>query len=405
MKFEKTWRWFGPGDNISLEAIRQAGVTGIVTALHHLPTGAVWTRDEFKKTKDLIDKAGLQWSVVESIPVHEDIKRKTGNYKTYIENFKESIRNMGECGIPVLCYNFMPVLDWTRTDLDHQFPVGYTTLRFDEAAVAAFDLNILKRPNAESEYTDEVIRETEKHYKNLNEEGIAKLTSNILAGLPGSEEGYTLKEFQAILDTYRDISADDLRNNLHDFLREVVPVAEEAGVRMAIHPDDPPFSLFGLPRVVSTEADARALVKSVDSPANGLTFCTGSYGVLAENDLPGMVQRLGDRIHFLHLRNVTREKGRSFHEALHIKGDIDMARIIYELIKEQEHRKNRGRTDVRIPFRPDHGQNILNDMKIESKPGYSFLGRLRGLAIIRGVEMGIRATLSIQEESKKEEIE
>ncbi|MBP3193876.1 mannonate dehydratase [Natronogracilivirga saccharolytica] len=395
MKFEKTWRWFGPNDSITLDAIRQADVSGIVTALHHLPTGAVWTIEEIKKTKDLIQRSGLHWSVVESIPVHEDIKRRTGKYKTYIDNFKASIRNMGECGIPVLCYNFMPVLDWTRTDMEHQYPAGYTTLRFDEAALAAFDLFILKRSNAESDYTDVIIQDAESYFKKLDKKGIAKLTSNILAGLPGSEAGYTLKEFQAILETYLNISSDDLRSNLRDFLNEVVPVAEEAGVRMAIHPDDPPFSLFGLPRVVSTEADAKALVENVNSPSNGLTFCTGSYGVLPENDLAGMVQRLGHRFHFLHLRNVTREKGRSFHEALHIKGDIQMEHIIYELIMEQQRRKSAGRTDIRIPFRPDHGQNIMNDMKIDSPPGYSYLGRLRGLAVIRGVEMGIRTAISL----------
>ena len=395
MQLEQTWRWFGPGDPVTLSEIKQTGATGIVTALHHIPNGEIWSVDEIMARKQIIEEAGLRWSVVESIPVHEDIKRRTGKYKTYIDNFKASIRNMGECGIPVLCYNFMPVLDWTRTDMEHQYPAGYTTLRFDEAALAAFDLFILKRSNAESDYTDVIIQDAESYFKKLDKKGIAKLTSNILAGLPGSEAGYTLKEFQAILETYLNISSDDLRSNLRDFLTEVVPVAEEAGVRMAIHPDDPPFSLFGLPRVVSTEADAKALVENVNSPSNGLTFCTGSYGVLPENDLAGMVQRLGHRFHFLHLRNVTREKGRSFHEALHIKGDIQMEHIIYELIMEQQRRKSAGRTDIRIPFRPDHGQNIMNDMKIDSPPGYSYLGRLRGLAVIRGVEMGIRTAISL----------
>ncbi|MDG5767717.1 mannonate dehydratase [Balneolales bacterium ANBcel1] len=396
MKFEKTWRWFGPDDTITLEAIRQADVSGIVTALHHRPTGVVWTLEELEKRKAMIDDAGLKWSVVESIPVHEDIKRRTGDYRTYIEHYKESVRNMGKAGIPVLCYNFMPVLDWTRTDLDHEMSMGYTCLRFDETALAAFDLFVLKRKGAEREYDRKLLTEAESYYNSLDDEGAKKLTRNILAGLPGSEEGYTPEEFQEILDSYDGISEDDLRANLHAFIREIAPVAEEAGVRMAIHPDDPPFPLFGLPRVVSTEADARAIVEAYDSPCNGLTFCTGSYGVRPDNDLPGMVKRLGHRFNFLHLRNVRREKGRSFHEALHLKGDVAMEKVIYNIIMEQERRHKEGRTDLRIPFRPDHGQNILRSLHMNSAPGYSYIGRLRGLAVLRGVEMGIRTALEVE---------
>ncbi len=395
-KFEKTWRWFGLDDTITLEAIRQLDVTGIVTALHHLPTGAVWSLEAFEERKAMIEDAGLKWSVVESIPVHEDIKRRTGDYKTYIEHFKESVRNMGKAGIPVLCYNFMPVLDWTRTDLDHEMSMGYTCLRFDETALAAFDLFVLRRNGAGDDYSEQLLIGAEAYFKSLSSDDIHHLTKNILAGLPGSEEGYTPEEFQAILDTYAGIGDSELRENLYAFIREVAPVAEEAGVKMAIHPDDPPFPLFGLPRVVSTEADAKALTDVYDSPYNGLTFCTGSYGVLADNDLPGMVERLGHRFNFLHLRNIQREKGRTFHEALHLKGDVDMEKVIYMLIMEQERRHTEGRNDLRIPFRPDHGQNILRSLHLNSAPGYSYLGRLRGLAVLRGVEMGIRKVLEIQ---------
>ncbi len=395
-KFEKTWRWFGLDDTITLEAIRQLDVTGIVTALHHLPTGAVWSLEAFEERKAMIEDTGLKWSVVESIPVHEDIKRRTGDYKTYIEHFKESVRNMGKAGIPVLCYNFMPVLDWTRTDLDHEMSMGYTCLRFDETALAAFDLFVLRRNGAGDDYSEQLLIGAEAYFKSLSSDDIHHLTKNILAGLPGSEEGYTPEEFQAILDTYAGIGDSELRENLYAFIREVAPVAEEAGVKMAIHPDDPPFPLFGLPRVVSTEADAKALTDVYDSPFNGLTFCTGSYGVLADNDLPGMVERLGHRFNFLHLRNIQREKGRTFHEALHLKGDVDMEKVIYMLIMEQERRHTEGRNDLRIPFRPDHGQNILRSLHLNSAPGYSYLGRLRGLAVLRGVEMGIRKVLEIQ---------
>ncbi len=396
IKLEETWRWYGDNDSITLQDIIQAGATGIVTALHHLPTGEAWSVNEITKRKQQIENSGLRWSVVESIPVHEDIKRQTGNYKTYIENYKTSIKNLGSCGINTVCYNFMPVLDWSRTDLDYIVKDQSTALRFDEIAYAAFDLFILQRQNAESEYSDEIIQKAESYYKNLDDQKTDDLEKTILAGLPGSEEGYTLDEFKEILGSYNGISARSLQNHLFHFISEILPAAEESGVRMAIHPDDPPFPLFGLPRVVSTEQGAKELIESYDSEFNGLTFCTGSYGARSDNDLPGMVQRLGHRINFIHLRSVERENGRSFHEANHLEGSMDMAAVMRALINEQFRRKKEGRTDTNIPMRPDHGHRMLDDMKKESAPGYSCIGRLRGLAELRGLELGIRHTLENQ---------
>jgi len=392
---EQTWRWYGANDPVSLQDVRQAGATGIVSALHHLSTGAVWSVEEIEKHKKRIEDGGLRWSVVESIPVHEEIKLKTGRYKEWIENYKESVRNLGKAGIPTVCYNFMPILDWTRTDLDYEVEDGSTALRYEEEAVAAFDLHILKRPGAEEEYTSEQKAAAESYYKGMNQEEIEQLTKTVLAGLPGSEEGYTLEEFQAMLDRYDGISAKDLQTHLYEFLQEVIPVAEEAGVRMAIHPDDPPFPIFGLPRVVSTEADARGLLDAVDSPANGLTFCTGSYGVRADNDLPGMAERLGPRINFIHLRSVQRENGSSFYEANHLEGSMSMADVMKSLINEQKRRHEEGREDVEIPMRPDHGHRMIDDLKKEVNPGYSCIGRLRGLAELRGLELGIRTMMDL----------
>ena len=399
MKFLKTWRWFGPSDSITLDLIKETNVTGVVTALHHLPIGVTWPLDELLDRKKKIEKTGLIWSVVESIPVHEDIKRRTGKYREYIENYKQSIANLGKCGIPVLCYNFMPVLDWTRTDLDYDTGSGYTSLRFDESELAAFDIHILKRPGAENDYSDEILQSAGKLAGKMDAGKEEYLKKNILAGLPGSEAGYTLDEFQKLLDSYREISDEALRDNLYHFLREIIPAAQEANVKLAIHPDDPPFPLFGLPRVVSTEDDARRVTEVIDTPVNGLTFCTGSYGASADNDVVGMSKRLAHRFNFLHLRNVHIEHGRTFHEALHIKGSVDMERVIYNIILDQERRKKEGRTDLAIPFRPDHGHNILrSNVMLETAPGYSYIGRLRGLAVIRGVEMGIRAALKFQRE-------
>ncbi|MEX1212289.1 MAG: mannonate dehydratase [Balneolaceae bacterium] len=390
LKFEETWRWYGPKDSISLEDIRQTGATGIVTALHHLSNGEVWSREEIAKRKADVESAGLRWSVVESIPVHEEIKQQSGSFKTWIENYKTSIRNLGACGIDTVCYNFMPILDWTRTDLKHPMPDGSTGLRYDASAVAAFDLFLLNRPGAGERYSPAQVEAAKKWLEDHDEEDQDTLIRTVIAGLPGAEEGYTIEEFQQRLDRYRKIGDRELRHHLYHFLREIVPVAEESGVRLAIHPDDPPFPLFGLPRVVSTEADANQLLAAAPSPANGLTFCTGSYGVRSDNDLPGMVKRLGPHIHFVHLRSVQREADGSFHEANHLEGSAGMRDVMAALIREQNRREKEGRTDLRMPFRPDHGHAMLVDRDSHTQPGYTCIGRMRGLAELRGLEEGLR---------------
>jgi mannonate dehydratase len=393
-KLEQTWRWFGTYDTIHLNDIRQTGATGIVTALHHLPIGSIWPVDEIMKRKYEIEQSGLTWLVVESIPVHEDIKRQIGKFQSYIENYKQSIRNLGQCGIHTVCYNFMPVLDWTRTDLDYVTPDGSTALRFEETALAAFDVFILKRKGAENDYTGEIINKAKTFIDNLESSKKEILIKTILAGLPGSEEGYTFSEFEEMLKSYEGLSSHDLKKNLSYFIREITPVAVEAGVRLAIHPDDPPFPLFGLPRVVSTEEDAKAVIEACDAPNNGLTLCTGSYGARPDNDLPGMAKRLGNRINFIHLRNVLIENGRTFHESDHLDGSVDMAGVIKALILEQQQRISAGRSDINIPMRPDHGHKMLYDLKKDTFPGYSLIGRMRGLAELRGLEMGIRKSLT-----------
>jgi len=396
MALEQTWRWFGPKDPISLKEVRQTGAVGVVTALHHIPAGEPWSVEEIMKRKRFVEAEGLSWSVAESIPIHEDIKKRTGNYQMLIENYVQSIRNLGRCGIDTVCYNFMPVLDWSRTDLQVVFDDGSITTKFEARVFAAFDMFILKRPDAEEDYTANQVAKAKEYYENLNAQEEERLVQTVLLGFPGSLESYSLGEFRSALREYDDIGDTELRNNLYSFLRQIIPVAEESGVYMAIHPDDPPWPLLGLPRVVSDKRDVEQLLAVIDSPSNGITLCTGSFGASAQNDLVDMAESFANRISFVHLRNVKRNEDGDFLEDNHLDGDVDMYGVVKALLLEQKRRADEGRKDIRLPFRPDHGHLMIADRHWQNiYPGYSLFGRMRGLAELRGLELGIRRSLGL----------
>jgi len=388
---EQTWRWYGPNDPVSLTDIKQTGATGIVSALHSIPNGQVWSKADIMAHKALIEKHSLTWSVVESVPVHEEIKTRSGQFELWISNYQQTLANLAACGIDTVCYNFMPVLDWTRTDLAYELPDGSKVLRFDQDAFAAFDLYILQRPSATQDYSSDEKQRAQAYFDLLDAAQIETLTQNIIAGLPGAEEGYSLEQFQAQLNCYQAIDRDLLRENLKLFLLAITPTCESLGLRLAIHPDDPPRPILGLPRVVSTLEDLNWLMHEVPSKANGITMCTGSYGVRSDNDLVKMIETQGERIFFTHLRSTLREADNplSFHETSHLHGDVDMFGVVKALLGEEQRRARVGDNRL-IPMRPDHGQQMLDDLNKDTNPGYSCIGRLKGLAEVRGLEMGLK---------------
>jgi mannonate dehydratase len=396
MGLEQTWRWFGPKDPITLKEIKQTGAVGIVTALHQIPTGNIWLTQEILNRKQIIEVEGLRWSVVESVPVHENIKKRKDNFKQLIDNYKQTIINIGQCGINIICYNFMPVLDWSRTNLHVVFKDGSITTKFEMKIFAAFDLFILKREGAEINYTLKQFESAKKYFDNLNEQQKKTLTDTILLGLPGSLESYSLEEFRSAIYEYKNIGEDGLRHNLQEFLKEIIPVAEKAGVFMTIHPDDPPFSLLGLPRVVSSKQDVKQILNTADSFYNGLTLCTGSFGAGYKNDLVDIAESFAEKINFIHLRNVTRNEEGDFLEDNHLDGDIDIYNVMKILLLEQKRRIAAKRKDILMPMRPDHGHLMIPDQnKMGIYPGYSLFGRMRGLAELRGMEMGIIRSLGL----------